>query len=132
MTYSLQQHYHAKAPSSRTAFSALYIALNVNCHTSPTTVFSLSPKMSAPNFDKPNEGIIGQAANSVKNAANYVSESAQGNTAEASNEANKQQAKGNAGDTSVTGRAEGALDAASDKVDEKKHEGSAKANKENI
>lgn len=88
--------------------------------------------MSAPNVDKPNEGIIGQAANSVKNAANYVSESTRGNTAEASKEANKQQAKGNAGDTSLTGRAEGALDAASDKVDQKKHEGSAKANKENV
>ncbi|KAL1582107.1 hypothetical protein WHR41_09219 [Cladosporium halotolerans] len=88
--------------------------------------------MSAPNVNKPNEGIIGQAANSVKNAANYVSESTQGNTAEASKEANKQQAKGNAGDTSFTGRAEGALDAASDRIDQKKHEGSAKANKDNI
>jgi hypothetical protein len=45
--------------------------------------------MSAPNFDKPNEGIVGQVTNSVKNAANYVSESIQGNTAEASKEANK-------------------------------------------
>jgi Ras-related protein Rap-1B len=45
--------------------------------------------MSAPNVDKPNEGLVGQAVNSVKNAANYVSESIQGNTAEASKEANK-------------------------------------------
>jgi hypothetical protein len=88
--------------------------------------------MSAPNVDKPNEGIIGQAANSVKNAANYVSELTRGNTAEASKEANKQQAKGNAGDTSLIGRAEGALDAASDNVGQKKHEGSTKANKENV
>ena len=54
--------------------------------------------MSAPNVDQPNEGIIGQAANTVKNAANYVSETIQGNTAEASKEANKQQAKGNVQD----------------------------------
>jgi hypothetical protein len=45
--------------------------------------------MSAPNVDKPNEGIVGQAVNSVKNAANYVSESIQGTSAEASKEANK-------------------------------------------
>ncbi|KAF2437149.1 hypothetical protein EJ08DRAFT_644669 [Tothia fuscella] len=88
--------------------------------------------MSAPNADKPNEGIVGQISNSVKNAANYVSESVQGNASEASKEANKQQAKGNAGDTSLTGRASGALDAAGDKIDETKHNSAAKANKESI
>lgn len=35
-------------------------------------------KMSAPNVDKPNEGIVGQITNSVTNAVNYVSESIQG------------------------------------------------------
>ena len=45
--------------------------------------------MSAPNVNAPNEGLVGQAVNSVKNAANYVSESLQGNAAEASKEANK-------------------------------------------
>jgi hypothetical protein len=88
--------------------------------------------MSAPNVDAPNEGIVGQAVNSVKNAANYVSETIQGNTAEASKEANKQQAKGNVGDTSLTGRASGALGAASDKLDETKHKTSAEANKQGI
>jgi hypothetical protein len=88
--------------------------------------------MSAPNVDKPNEGIVGQVTNSVKNAANYVSETVQGNTAEASKEANKEQAKGHVGDTSLSGRASGAFGAASDKLDESKHETSAKANKEGV
>jgi len=86
----------------------------------------------APNVDAPNEGIIGSTVNSVKNAANYLTETAKGNAAEASKEANKQQAKGNAGDTSVSGRASGALGAASDKLDETKHSGAARANKEGI
>lgn len=51
--------------------------------------------MSAPNANKPNEGIVGSAINSAQNAANYVSESIQGKGSEASKEANKQQAKGN-------------------------------------
>ncbi|KAE9983558.1 hypothetical protein BLS_004140 [Venturia inaequalis] len=88
--------------------------------------------MSAPNVDKPNEGIVGQISNSLGNAANYVSETIQGNASEASKEANKQQAKGNAGDTSLTGRASAALDAGSDKLDQHKHEASAKANKEGV
>merc|ERR1712098_276492 len=62
----------------------------------PTTI-----NMSAPNVDAPNEGIVGQVTNSVKNAANYVSETIQGNAAEASKEANKEQAKGNVGDTTI-------------------------------
>jgi len=82
--------------------------------------------MSAPNVDGPNEGIVGQVTNSVKNAANYVSETLQGDSAEAKKEANKQQAKGNAGDTSLTGRASGALNAAGNKLDQTKHEGAAK------
>jgi hypothetical protein len=88
--------------------------------------------MSAPNVDKPNEGIVGQIGNSIANAANYVSETVQGNASEASKEANKQQAKGNAGDTSLTGRASAALDAGGDKLDQHKHEASAKTNKEGI
>jgi Ras-related protein Rap-1B len=73
-------------------------------------------------------------ANSTsQNAANYVSESIQGATATTSKEANKEQAKGNVpGKDSLTDRASGALDAAGDKLDEKKHEGSASANKQGI
>jgi hypothetical protein len=88
--------------------------------------------MSAPNVDKPNEGLVGQIGNSVKNAANYVSETVQGAGATTSKEANKEQAKGHAGDTSLTGRASGAFGAASDKLDEQKHDASARANKEGI
>lgn len=60
--------------------------------------------MSAPNANGPNEGIVGSAMNSVQNAANYVSETIQGKGAEASKEANKEQAKGNVslGSTSWT------------------------------
>lgn len=89
--------------------------------------------MSAPNVDKPNEGIIGQIANSATNAVNYVSETIQGTSAEAKKEANKEQAKGNvAGKDSITDRIGGALGAASDKMDESKHNTAAKANKESI
>jgi hypothetical protein len=77
----------------------------------------------------PDEGIVGQIGNSLGNAVNYVSETVQGNASEASKEANKEQAKGNVGDTSLTGRASGAFGAASDKLDQHKHEGSAKINK---
>ncbi|EUC44203.1 hypothetical protein COCMIDRAFT_37929 [Bipolaris oryzae ATCC 44560] len=79
------------------------------------------------------QGIVGQAVNSVKNAANYVSETIQGNAAEANKEANKQQAKGNVpGQDSLTDRASGALNAASDSINQKKHEGAADANKHSI
>ncbi|KAF4549723.1 putative glucose-repressible protein Grg1 [Elsinoe fawcettii] len=89
--------------------------------------------MSVPNADKPNEGIVGQISNSVSNAANYVSETIQGKSAEASKEANKEQAKGNVpGNDSVTDRVSGALGAAGDKVDQHKHDASARANKEGI
>jgi len=89
--------------------------------------------MSAPNANKPNEGIVGQIGNSISNAANYVSETVQGQSAEASKEGNKQQAKGNVpGQDSITDRASGALNAAGDKINQEKHEGSAEANKRSI
>merc|ERR1712137_1077540 len=92
-----------------------------------------SINMSAPNANNPNEGIVGQAVNSVKNAANYVSESIQGQSAEASKEANKQQAKGNVpGQDSLTDHVSGGLSAAGDKIDQEKHEGSAEANKRSV
>ena len=60
-------------------------------------------------------------------------ETVQGATATSSKEANKEKAKGNVpGNDSIADRASGALDAAGDKIDEKKHEGSAKANKQGI
>ncbi|KAK1084605.1 hypothetical protein LTR48_005304, partial [Friedmanniomyces endolithicus] len=85
--------------------------------------------MSAPNVDKPNEGIVGQITNSVTNAANYVSETVQGKSAEASKEANKEQMKGNTPNSSVSDRLSGAMGAASDKMDQAKHDGAASANK---
>merc|ERR1711864_68151 len=94
----------------------------ITLHTQPTK--TPTNNMSAPNVDAPNEGIVGQVTNSVKNAANYVSEAIQ--------EANKEQAKGNVGDTTMSGRASGALGAASDKLDQTKHESAGKANKEAI
>ncbi|WPG97548.1 Hypothetical protein R9X50_00032500 [Acrodontium crateriforme] len=84
--------------------------------------------MSAPNTNKPNEGIVGQIQNTVANAANYVSETVQGKGAEASKEANKEIAKGNT-DASLTERATAAKDAVGDKMDQHKHEASASANK---
>jgi hypothetical protein len=89
-------------------------------------------KMSAPNLDKPNEGIVGQISNSIGNAVNYATETLQGNASEAKKEAHKEQAKGNVGDTSLTGRASGALNAAGDKLDQHKHETAAEANKHAI
>ena len=69
----------------------------------------------------------------IQNAANYVAETVQGAVSTSSKEANKEQAKGNVpGKDSLTDRASAALDAGSDKIDEKKHEGSAKANKQGI
>ncbi|KAJ6256799.1 hypothetical protein Dda_8667 [Drechslerella dactyloides] len=89
--------------------------------------------MSAPNVDKPNEGIVGQMANSVKNTANYVSDTLQGKASEASKEGNKEQAKGNVpGKDSLSDRVSGGLSAAGDKVDQHTYESSAKANKEGI
>jgi Ras-related protein Rap-1B len=89
--------------------------------------------MSAPNANNPNDGIVGQAVNSVKNAANYVSESIQGQTAEAKKEGEKEKAKGNVpGQDSLTDRASGALNAAGNKMDESKHDASAEANKRSV
>jgi len=89
--------------------------------------------MSAPNVDKPNEGIVGQIANSVKNAGNYVSESVQGKSSEASKESNKEQAKGHVpGQDSISDRVSGATGAVSDKFDQHKHDTTARANKESI
>ncbi|KAI8931317.1 hypothetical protein NX059_011659 [Plenodomus lindquistii] len=113
-------------------------AINSSPHThfpppTPTPTPNHSTKMSAPNANNPNEGIVGQAVNSVKNAANYVSESIQGQSAEAQKEANKQQAKGNVpGQDSLTDRASGAASAVSDKLNQEKHEGAAEANKRSV
>ncbi|CAI7630533.1 unnamed protein product [Penicillium manginii] len=63
----------------------------------------------------------------VKNAAQYVSETVQGTGAEASKEANKQVAKDN--DASVGTRASAAKDALVDKKDEVSHDTKADVNK---
>ncbi|KAK6333071.1 Ras- protein rsr1 [Orbilia javanica] len=89
--------------------------------------------MSAPNVNSPNEGIVGQITNSIKNAGQYVAETVNGKAAEVSKEQNKEQAKGNVpGKTSLSDRASGVLGAASDKLDQTTHETSARANKEGI
>ncbi|KAF7970369.1 hypothetical protein HWV62_498 [Athelia sp. TMB] len=89
--------------------------------------------MSAPNVNAPNEGIVGQVTNSLGNAVNYVSDTLQGNTAEAKKETGKEQAKGNIpGERSLGDRVSGAADAVSGKVDEEKYKGSAEVNKQGI
>ena len=106
----------------------------------PTTATALNPtqkqvkqaEMSLPNQNKPNEGIVGQVANSATNAVNYVTDTVQGKGAEASKEANKEQMKGNTPNSTIGDRVSGALGAAGDKVDQKKFEGSASANKKGI
>ncbi|KAI9366989.1 glucose-repressible protein Grg1 [Aspergillus egyptiacus] len=64
----------------------------------------------------------------VKNAANYVSESIQGTGATASKEANKNVAKDD--DAKVSTRASAAKDALVDKKDEKSHDTKADVHKE--
>ncbi|EAU31360.1 conserved hypothetical protein [Aspergillus terreus NIH2624] len=64
----------------------------------------------------------------VKNAANYVSETIQGTGAEASKEANKQVAKDS--DASISTRASAAKDALGDKKDEYSHNTKADVHKE--
>jgi len=64
----------------------------------------------------------------VKNAANYVSESVKGGSSEASKEANKNVAKDN--DASLGSRATAAKDAVSDKSDEVVHNNKADVHKE--
>ncbi|KAK3378444.1 putative GRG-1 glucose-repressible gene-1 protein [Podospora didyma] len=67
---------------------------------------------------------------SVKNAANYVSDKVQGATATASKETNKEVAKdSNAG---VGTRIQAAGDALSDKGTESKHDAKAEANKQKL
>ncbi|KAK1819263.1 hypothetical protein LTR12_006333 [Friedmanniomyces endolithicus] len=137
-------------PSSTNAYKFLFFSclpsdlLSFTTHTNTHAYHNLPPhlphqtnpthrphtlKMSAPNVDKPNEGIVGQITNSVTNAANYVSETVQGKSAEASKEANKEQMKGNTPNSSVSDRVSGAMGAASDKMDQAKHDGAASANK---
>merc|ERR1712176_794662 len=65
---------------------------------------------------------------SVKQAANYVSESVKGTGATASKEANKDVAKNN--DASIGTRASAAKDALGDKADESKHDNKAEAHKQ--
>ncbi|THW91523.1 hypothetical protein D6D15_03787 [Aureobasidium pullulans] len=118
-------------PSPFASFSSSHSQTNLLLpKTKPTPTTSI--KMPAPNVDEPNQGIVGQIGNSIANAANYVSETISGNAAEASKEANKQQAKGNTADDSISGRVSGAMGAASDKLDQHSHEAQAKANKESI
>jgi len=115
------------APSRRTHHFSSYLLPPLPSATNPL------PTMSAPNANNPNEGLVGQAVNSVKNAANYVSETIQGQSAEAQKEADKQKAKGNVpGQDSLTDRASGAASAVSNKLSQEKHEGSAEANKHSI
>jgi hypothetical protein len=64
----------------------------------------------------------------VRNAANYVSESIQGGGAAASKETNKNVAKDS--DASLTSRATAAKDAVVDKKDEKSHDAKADVHKE--
>jgi len=103
----------------------------ISSMTAPTIpTHTLTSLQSAPNANAPNEGIVGQIANSVTNAAQYVSESIQGKSAEAQKEADKEKAKGNVpGQNSVGDRVSGALGAAQNKMEESKHDASAEANK---
>ncbi|EPE29974.1 hypothetical protein GLAREA_01134 [Glarea lozoyensis ATCC 20868] len=64
----------------------------------------------------------------IKNAANYVSETVQGGGAEASKEANKSVAKD--GNASLSSRASAAKDAVGDKMDETSHNTKADVHKE--
>ncbi|RVX70104.1 Glucose-repressible protein [Exophiala mesophila] len=64
----------------------------------------------------------------IKNAANYVSETIQGGGATASKEANKEVAKD--GNANLSTRAQAAGDAISDKVDEQTHNRKADVHKE--
>ncbi|KFY02969.1 hypothetical protein O988_01787 [Pseudogymnoascus sp. VKM F-3808] len=64
----------------------------------------------------------------IKNAANYVSETVQGAGSEASKEANKSVAKDN--DANLSSRATAAKDALGDKIDESSHNTKADVHKE--
>ncbi|KAF2712969.1 hypothetical protein K504DRAFT_530043 [Pleomassaria siparia CBS 279.74] len=65
---------------------------------------------------------------SIKNAANYVTESIQGAGSEASKEANKSVAKD--GNVSISNRATAAKNALGDKADQHSHETKADVHKE--
>ncbi|KAI2643654.1 glucose-repressible gene protein [Xylaria nigripes] len=64
----------------------------------------------------------------IKNAANYVADTAKSATSAGSKEANKNVAKDN--DASLGTRASAAKDAVGDKIDEQKHDKSADVHKE--
>lgn len=64
----------------------------------------------------------------IKNAANYVSESVQSTFATGSKEANKEVAKDS--DQSIGTRLSAGIDAAKDKMDEKSHDAKAEAYKQ--
>lgn len=66
----------------------------------------------------------------IKNAANYVSETVQGTGAEASKETNKQVAKDD--DAKLSTRATAAKDALIDKKDEASHDAKADVHKEQV
>ncbi|KAH6652190.1 glucose-repressible gene protein [Truncatella angustata] len=66
----------------------------------------------------------------IKNAANYVADTAKGATATTSKEANKQVAKD--GNADLSTRLSAGKDAIGDKVDETKHNTSADVNKETL
>lgn len=86
--------YEPLARCSLTAFVFQQLLhTTISIHTIPTNFPPIN--MSAPNANTPNEGLVGQAINSVQNAANYVSETVAGKGKEASAEANKETAKGN-------------------------------------
>ncbi|GAA6062282.1 hypothetical protein JCM10212_000942 [Sporobolomyces blumeae] len=71
----------------------------------------------------------GSIANTISDAANYVTETVKEYTAGASKEKNKEIAKGNT-DASLSDRVSAGFSAASDKVDETSHGAKADAHKE--
>ena len=67
---------------------------------------------------------------SIKQAANYVSESVQGATSQASKETNKEVAKDS--HANVGTRASAAKDAVGDKINQSGHEAKADVHKQNV
>ncbi|KPV73172.1 uncharacterized protein RHOBADRAFT_46277 [Rhodotorula graminis WP1] len=76
-----------------------------------------------------NNTTSGGIIDTVKDAANYVSETVQEYTAGASKESNKEVAKGNTG-AGLGDRASAAFSAAGDKIDESQHSAKASGYKE--
>ncbi|GAA5982098.1 hypothetical protein JCM5350_003454, partial [Sporobolomyces pararoseus] len=64
--------------------------------------------------------VVGSVVNTVSDAANYVSETVQQYTSQASKEGNKEVAKGHT-DASLTQRASAGIDALGDKAKEESH-----------